>query len=873
MEIQKIKEKLTIAQVLEHYGLQSNKNKMLCCPFHPDKNPSMQVYPETNTVHCFSGNCQHTGKAIDVIDFIMHKEGCTKHEAILKARKLLGKSIIHTVTTKHKSMSDLNQVFSKLQQSLPKTKKAIEYLESRSLSSEGLEIGYNPQKGSYKSLKNCIVFPLKNPSNKIVSLYGRSINGDGHYYLKDRSGLYPGHLNPETTGTVVLTESIIDSATIAKYTNYQSLALYGTNGFTVEHETTLTSCKHLQEVILFLDGDKAGNEAAEKYSKQLNQLLPNVQISKVETPENEDPNSLVQSHEAEILNHLIDNRTIIFSSESKTIDLSTNQTNPDASIGTGGQESKAKPDAATGTGSKLDTKNPDYITFTKTPLLISVMGGIGLHPIDKMIVTLRIERTDRKSPLHSLRHRLDLYNDDQVEKLTRKTAEKLELGSREVQITLAELIEALESYRMELLERSRPKKPEKRLIPADREKTAISFMKRKNYLRELYELIQKSGVVGERNNSLVLWITYATRKRADPLHVICLGASGTGKTYLQERITDLIPEEEKISGTAMTENALYYAQNLNLHHKLFIIEDLDGLSAKGSAGGGSSNVLYSLREFQTKREISKLVTQKNGKGNMETVQVQSKGPICLTATTTKERLYEDNANRCLLIYLDGSKEQQEAIMDDQRKRSAGKINKKEREEIKELLRDMQALYKPIEVRNPYAEQLKIPETVFKPLRTNSHYLAFIEGITFCMQFQRKAFTDPETNELYINTEIEDIELANELMKDVLLSKSDELTKACRSFYEVLKAHLKREKKSSFYKSDVREFMRINPNNLKYYLRQLSQYGYIKTIGGNRYKQGMEYEISDLEEYERLNQTLLSALDQALIKIKNNQKRG
>ena len=52
MEIQEIKQQLTINQVLEHYGLQPNKNKMLNCPFHDDKNPSMQVYPETNTVHC-----------------------------------------------------------------------------------------------------------------------------------------------------------------------------------------------------------------------------------------------------------------------------------------------------------------------------------------------------------------------------------------------------------------------------------------------------------------------------------------------------------------------------------------------------------------------------------------------------------------------------------------------------------------------------------------------------------------------------------------------------------------------------------------------------------------------------------------------------
>jgi DNA primase len=72
MEIAEIKSKLTIIEVLNHYGLQLNGNKMLCCPFHDDKIPSIQVYPETNTVHCFSGNCLQTDKAIDPIDFIIY---------------------------------------------------------------------------------------------------------------------------------------------------------------------------------------------------------------------------------------------------------------------------------------------------------------------------------------------------------------------------------------------------------------------------------------------------------------------------------------------------------------------------------------------------------------------------------------------------------------------------------------------------------------------------------------------------------------------------------------------------------------------------------------------------------------------------------
>ena len=43
---------------------------------------------------------------------------------------------------------------------------------------------------------------------------------------------------------------------------------------------------------------------------------------------------------------------------------------------------------------------------------------------------------------------------------------------------------------------------------------------------------------------------------------------------------------------------------------------------------------------------------------------------------------------------------------------------------------MQTVLRPIKVRNPFAELLKLPEYVFKPLRTNAHYLAVIETITF-----------------------------------------------------------------------------------------------------------------------------------------------
>tara|TARA_R110002096_G_C14649054_1_gene726263 strand:+ start:1894 stop:4425 length:2532 start_codon:yes stop_codon:yes gene_type:complete len=828
MEIAEIKEKLSIGQVLEHYGLQANKNKMLCCPFHDDKNPSMQVYPETNTVHCFSGNCEHTGKAIDQIDFILHKEKCTKHEAISKAKSLLG--FVEPV----KAKEDLNEIFHQLKANLSKSRKATEYLKSRELYDMKLEIGSNHQTSingktgyHYPKLKSCIVFPLRNQKGEIVSFYGRSLT-KGHYYLENRKGLYPSYPSAETQ-TIILTESIIDAATVNKYTEYQALALYGTNGLTQEHTAALKNCKQLQEIILFLDGDSAGQKAVEKYAKQLNELLPNTTISQVQTPESEDPNSLVQSHESEILNHLIENRTVIFSSNEK--------------------------EEIQSSSSKLDVTNQEYITWRKDNLLISILGGVGLHPLDKLKVTLKIQRTDSRSPLHSIRHSLDLYHDDQSEKLIRKAAERLETGSREMQLAVAELTQELENYRLEQVEQQKPKKAEKRFLTKEREQAAIKFLQTSKLLQKTNELIGKSGMVGEENNRLLMYLVFTSRLREQPLHIISLGASGTGKTYLQEKISELIPEEHKLEITTLSENALYYFERTELKNKLVLIEDLDGAN--------DDKILYAIRELMSKKRISKTIPIKDAKGNMKTITLQVEGPICLAGTTTREKLYEDNANRSLLVYLDNSKNHKESIMNYQRGLSAGTINKSQEEEIKEFFKDIQSVLQPIKVRNPYATQLIIPDTVFKPLRTNAHYLNFIEVITFYKQWQRHRQKDETTGEEFIETTLEDIEEANQLLKDVLLAKSDELTKACRDFLEVLKAHLIRENRSSFYRSTIREWMRINPHNLRYYLNQLQQFGYVKIIGGNKHKSGYEYELTNKEEYTKLNNNITNALDKAL----------
>ncbi len=219
MEIAEIKQQLTINQVLDHYGLKADKNHRLCCPFHEDKIPSMQVYPETATVHCFSSNCKLHGKAIDVIDFIMYQEGITKHEAVLKAKELAG-------------YSEPDQPFEKLfkvfQATLKKNEKAQAYLKERSIekAQAGFNDGHPAQGGTgWENLKQCVIFPLRNKKEKIVSLYGRSIHNDTdarHYYTRNRKGLYPGY-PPGDTKLLVLSEAVIDAATLLQHTDYPAL--------------------------------------------------------------------------------------------------------------------------------------------------------------------------------------------------------------------------------------------------------------------------------------------------------------------------------------------------------------------------------------------------------------------------------------------------------------------------------------------------------------------------------------------------------------------------------------------------------------------------------------------------------------------------
>jgi DNA-binding HxlR family transcriptional regulator len=207
-------------------------------------------------------------------------------------------------------------------------------------------------------------------------------------------------------------------------------------------------------------------------------------------------------------------------------------------------------------------------------------------------------------------------------------------------------------------------------------------------------------------------------------------------------------------------------------------------------------------------------------------------------------------------------------MEYQRKQQAGLINKAAQEKAKQELRNVQRLMvKDIQVINPYALHLRIPDNVFKKLRTNMHYLKLIEIITFYHQQQRpvKKGTDGTR---YIETTPEDIYWANELVKEVLLKKSDELNGELRGFFEQLKSHIKagnKDPNATFFAKDIRKTYRMHPMQLTRHLVQLERRGYIKQVSSNR-KTGFEYQVTEWEEYSQLQEGV-NIMDTILAKLK------
>ena len=101
---QKVKESVSMQQVVEHYGLRMNQKGLCLCPFHHDKRPSLKVYPNGKGFYCFA-----CGVGGDQISFVAKYQGIGNQQAAKELAEAFAVEITDPVTYRERREAKLKQ--------------------------------------------------------------------------------------------------------------------------------------------------------------------------------------------------------------------------------------------------------------------------------------------------------------------------------------------------------------------------------------------------------------------------------------------------------------------------------------------------------------------------------------------------------------------------------------------------------------------------------------------------------------------------------------------------------------------------------------------------------------------------------------------
>lgn len=294
------------------------------CVFHKEKTGSLVITPGKNLFHCFG-----CGAAGSVIDWVMRRQNIGFREAVEKLARENNISLSEIETQPYRKeikempdRVDLESLAAKsdaefkawaidvFNQTLLKTSTALGYLESRCLNDleliEKFKLGYSSRsllmelplqrnqstaklrerlqnigllrESGHEHFNNCITVPIFNELGEVVEIYGRkavaTLRSDMplHLYLK---GPHQGVFNSDELikgqyKEVILCEAIFDALTFYLMGHQNVTSSYGVEGFTTQH-LSLFKTIGVKKVLIAYDNDNAGQQAATKLAKRLNQ--------------------------------------------------------------------------------------------------------------------------------------------------------------------------------------------------------------------------------------------------------------------------------------------------------------------------------------------------------------------------------------------------------------------------------------------------------------------------------------------------------------------------------------------------------------------------------------------------------------------------
>jgi hypothetical protein len=504
----------------------------------------------------------------------------------------------------------------------------------------------------------------------------------------------------------------------------------------------------------------------------------------------------------------------------------------------------------------VDVQTTDTETLiTLGDRVYRVRGLENNNHLDQLKINLMVKRDEQ---FHL--DKLDLYSSKQRQVFINQACVELGVKDEVIKKDLGKVLLALEEQQARQQEETNDKATVE-INSVDR-KAAMELLLDPELLNRVLIDFKCAGVVGEETNKLAGYLSCVSRKLDKPLAVIIQSSSAAGKSSLMDSILALMPEEERVQYSAMTGQSLFYMGETNLKNKILAIAEEEG----------ASNASYSLKLLQSEGEITMASTGKDDStGNLVTREYKVQGPVMLFLTTTAIDIDEELMNRCLVLSVNESREQTQAIHAAQRSKRTlqGLQNKIEKERVIALHRNAQRLLKPLQIINPYADQLTFLDDKTRTRRDHEKYLTLIDSIALLHQYQREVKTVTYNGSAmeYIEVTLSDIETANRLAHDILGRTLDELPPQTRKLLKQIQVMVQSQSEAQkieqgffrFSRKSIRDFTHWSDGQLKIHCRRLEEMEYLLVHRGGR-GQSIEYELLYNGEVESDQAQLMGLLN-------------
>jgi len=422
------------------------------------------------------------------------------------------------------------------------------------------------------------------------------------------------------------------------------------------------------------------------------------------------------------------------------------------------------------------------------------LGGVKPLFVTNLRVNIRVKSAQSSGGEKSYYDSLDLYLARSRAAFAASLERTLGADGARVERDLVRILAFLEKERDAALLRGN-KQETKEMTQAERE-AGLSLLKDPALFKRIVDDLSSLGYVGEDLNKQLLYLCATSRKREQPLSVLILSQSASGKSYLVDCIRRLMPEEDVISVTSLSDQALNYLSDME--HKFLILGE----------AVHSEAVEHQIREMLSGKELSRLVVEKDGEtGRMESRMLKMKVIVSSVMGSTAGRVNPENASRCFVIHADESREQTERIHEYQRKRKGLErlvSGIKETERVITSHRAAQRLLRNIPVVNDFAPFLNFPAALMRSRRDHERFLDLIDTVCFLRQYQKQA--EHKDGVLFIRCDITDYEIAYKIMvSGVLSSTMEELPKGARLLYEQIREWVRSEAKKRKLKANEFRF--------------------------------------------------------------------